>query len=209
MKERGIILTSEEVKATLDGQKTQMRTVITPQPEIPHDHDQIYIDGFGTCCSSQGIFGSENFKGAIVHFDCSYQVGDRLWVKETWGYYRGFAEDLKKDERRIIYKADQDNCGQYLRYPIETPPLWVDQRTPWKPSTQMSRWASRITLELTNVRVERLQDISEEDARAEGHCCGGCPSRNLFDACWDSGAKPEHQWDKNPLVLVREYKRIE
>ena len=121
-----------------------------------------------------------------------YQPGDRLWVKETWCNY---------DDWLYIYKA--------------TPPNWA-HNIGWSPSTHMPRDAARITLEVTNVRVERLQEISEKDAKAEGAPCiemAGSPGvsthTNGFATLWDSLAKPGTRWDNDPWVWVVEFKIVE
>lgn len=125
--------------------------------------------------------------------------GDRLWVRETWAKQEFHTQPLK-----IRYRADHDD---------EAGLPWS-----WKPSIHMPRWASRINLEITGIRVERVQDISEEDAEAEGvHGCdwghgmdyGGKPCYcKPFEALWDSiNAKRGYSWDSNPWVWVVEFKQ--
>lgn len=128
---------------------------------------------------------------------CPYgEIGDFLWVRETWGVRDGM----------IVYRANDEDMP-------------LDKGEKWKPSIHMWRNASRITLEITNVRIERLQEISESDARAEGVSKyeGECPLRNKrlnkyqlqFAALWDSiNAKRGLGWDVNPFVWVIEFKRI-
>ena len=158
-----------------------------------------------------GIFvssGAINGHGVVSMTDagirevrCPYgQPGDRLWVREAW----------KVDLNHRFYRADGDPGG-----PV-----------PWTPSIHMPRWASRITLEVTGVRVERPQDISEADAKAEGvHRCldglwsGGAWKHlrrpncyadpcNAFCDLWASINGPG-SWDANPWVWVVEFRRVE
>jgi len=140
---------------------------------------------------------------------CPYgQPGDRLWVREAWHtderdleYARAKHEDAMSDSP-IYYRADpeNDNAG-----------------CTWRPSIHMPRWASRITLEITRVRVERLQEISEKDAIAEGadpYLHPVHPGReglrhvDGFRSLWESINGPG-SWDANPWVWVIEFKRVE
>jgi len=143
MKEHPIIFSGPMVRAILAGQKTQTRRVIKPQPS------QIFYDRLHTRCpvayKVEGIKGKEWLKHP-------YQPGDRLWVRETWNQIslgnKKFGYDIQ-----YWYKADDTDEN-------------FDNK--WRPSIHMPRKACRLILEITAVRVERLQDISEEDARAEG-----------------------------------------
>lgn len=136
--DRPILFTPDNVRKILDGGKTQTRRVIKPQP-VPYDECGHPFAGFPW----MPVGG--------VHQDrwpCPFgQVGDHLWVRETW-QHNPFGG--------IVYKAGSGivNC---------------DGRG-WKPSIHMPRWASRLTLEITAVKIEQVQDISEDDAMAEvGH----------------------------------------
>ena len=130
-----------------------------------------------------------------------FAKGQRLWVRESWAWY-----PLDHDPTCVIYRAD---------YPHGTPCPPEYER--WRPCIHMPRWASRILLEVTAVRVERLQDISEADAQAEG-ATGQCPVGNLriyneaplayhFAQIWEQ-AHP-NTWDQNPWVWVIDFQRIE
>jgi hypothetical protein len=195
MKERPILFSAPMVRALLSGTKTQTRRVVKPQP---------YADEQGNACWNGSNFGQDG-RGPLfrslaspvpssrtkrVH--CPYGApGDRLWVRETWcSLTTGFA-----------YAAD---------------PIW--SRAPgerWRPSIHMPRAASRITLEITGVRVERLQDISEPDAQAEG-CALECMTPTGDDsgsaihgpggyrALWESINGPG-SWEANPWVWVVEF----
>lgn len=124
---------------------------------------------------------------------CPYgQPGDRLWVREAWMDLRGVDGAVGP----CMYRATFGNAPDGGK---------------WRPSIHMPRWASRITLEVTGMRVERLQDISEADARAEGVSRAQCPDWHAttdFRAIWESINGPG-SWDANPWVWVVEFKRLE
>lgn len=219
MKERPILFNGEMVRAILDGRKSQTRRVINPQGAIIEPVGDV----FRIC--------NLNNKSLITmkeDIKCPYgQPGDRLWVRET------FSEAFKRDEpasNGCVYKSD------YLK-PTQLDPGFSDHNT-WKPSIHMPRWASRINLEITNVRVERVQDISEGDAESEGTpniipclndecdpeegCCacdhtgkvrvgfGLISYKECFQSLWNSiNEKRGFGWDLNPWVWVIEFKRIE
>ena len=135
--------------------------------------------------------------------------GDRLWVRETWAEYVDVESGVHDDER-FCYRATDK-----MMLPVK-----------WRPSIHMPRWASRITLEVTGVRVERLQEISEADARVEGvgrdtnpcdhvrqSCadigCLGPTHRASFCELWDTlNAKRGYSWESNPWVWVVEFKLV-
>ena len=146
MTDRPILFSAPMVRALLDGRKTQTRRMIKAR---------------GDCCLFDGSWsdcyvldpGNAEWRARSIRF----AVGDRLWVKETWRAHRAYDQyrpGLIGTESRIWYEADgRDNC---------------DQHGKGRPSIFMPRWASRLTLVVTDVRVERLRTISEEDAQAEG-----------------------------------------
>lgn len=228
MKDTPILMTGEMVRAVLSGRKTQTRRVIDgvngKMPEGLEEyqvHAVRLVDGF-----LQGIVGDSSDFVQLVHGQgknyqgiptrCPYgSPGDRLWVKETFGL-------IPEDGGTYVYRA--------------TGPEWgTECGLKWKPSIFMPREASRITLEITDIRVERVQDISEEDARAEGAEREFCPEdddSHLADAderaagysppksfcagfknLWDSiNAKRDggiYSWERNPWVWVISFKRIE
>ena len=144
-----------------------------------------------TCCACAGC-------GAIVH--SGHRVGgDRLYVRETWSAphaYDHLPPRLIPKDARINYAATEDRGGLL-----------------WRPSIHMPRWASRISLGITSVRVERLQDISEADAIAEGvrnslHLPGGRFARENFAHLWWT-INGDGSWESNPWVWVIEFKRVE
>lgn len=183
MKERPILFSGPMVNAILENRKTQTRRVVKPQPE----RDPACGVWFPatTAKRKRHYANEEHFRrGLPIDWSPYGVVGDRLWVREAWQDGNG----------GIYYRADGIHPG------------------PWKPAIHMPRWASRITLEITGVRVERLQDISNDDARAEGvpEWDGDEPGdyRGSFRDVWDSINGKRHPWSSNPWVWVREFKRI-
>jgi hypothetical protein len=187
---RPILFGGPMVRAILAGRKTQTRRVIR----------YAHADGLGlwTAPPLGGYFAEHVFGACYAKLaPCPYGVpGDRLWVREAWADHVGpFGES-----RFALYRADGD-----------------ERAGPWRPSIFMPRWASRITLEVTAVRVERLQQISEEDAKAEGmefdgtwwlggtHPVKGTlqcwpTAAKAFERGWDSINGKRAPWDANPWV---------
>lgn len=186
MRERPILFSGEMVRAILEGRKSQTRRVIVPQPMRGHWIDR--VKGYSEAWA-------EYFSNAKVHgtLSCPYgEVGDRLWVREAW---RKHPEFDYRGPGGCLYFADRGHKFD----------------GPWKPSIHMPRWASRITLEVTSIRVERLRDISEEDAEAEGiQFIRDVPdvdetlsAKELFEVLWDSiNGKRGYGWKVNPWVWV-------
>lgn len=145
MKERQILFSAPMVRAILEGRKTQTRRAVKMKPWHSIEERD---DG------QQWPWMYDGDRDADYWLPCPYgQPGDRLWVRETWAPYDDYTMHLRA-QGDVFYRAD---CLQDFK---------TDGR--WRPSIHMPRWASRILLEITDVRVERLQDISEEDAIAEG-----------------------------------------
>ena len=160
----------------------------------------------------------DKFFGAFDEFlamKCPYGApGDWLWVRETFCH--------KSDDGRIVYNKDGnfDPSCFYYRATDATPEAIDDdghmryckdgtQSSPWKPSIFMPRYASRITLEVTGIRVERLQDISQPDACSEGTpSIKGCSEQEAYAALWAKTNGPE-SWDANPWVWIVEFKRVQ
>lgn len=144
MKERPILMTPDNAQKCHDGTKTQTRRVIKPQPL----HISWFEDQSGWCARVREDTGSAEHP-AYVMVPCPYGVvGDQLWVREA------FCLCGDEGSKKPLYR------GQCEEYPSLKPI--------WKPSIHMPRWACRTVLEITDVRVERLQEIGEEDAIAEG-----------------------------------------
>lgn len=203
VKERPIIFSGEMVSAILDGRKTQTRRVVKGVEGI----NQIGRDS-----DNRWWHWKDNIQHTPIHIRCPYgKPGDRLWVRETFIHF----DQTPTPTGEVIpggygYRADLDDCGQV---PV-TDETGTCLRTPkdnWKPSIYMPRAASRITLEITNVRVERLQSISEADAIAEGIANAAYavnPVTN-FGNLWDKiNGKKHHPWAGNPWVWVIEFKKI-
>ena len=187
MKERPMLFTGDMVRAILAGQKTQTRRIIKGRP-------------------------SKTQQDALF---CPYgHPSDRLWVQEAW-YYEMHMHDMTAGEpnlpgglysHRCIYRADQPD------YPVD---IGVGGDG-WCPPCRMPRWASRITLEITDVYVGRVQDIHEEDAIAEGidprklSYLSGERAVTKFSVLWNSiYAADGLGWDVNPWVWVITFKRME
>ncbi len=224
MKERGMIFNGEMVRAILDGRKTQTRRIIK---DCTVGRDQI----------SKFIQIEKKFIGCYPEDvpelirECSpYGVpGDRIWVRETWatlGNEDGCCVDwegnlCKGDERSAarIYRAScEQRPGDYGLWSIPDDAYWKPHTKEhkfegaWRPSIHMPRWASRILLEITNVRVERLKSISDGDAVREGcstadMMSGDCVA-DVFARLWAS-IYGQESWNANPWVWVIEFKRVE
>lgn len=208
MKERPILFSAPMVRAILDGRKMQTRRIVKPQPTgsstwLP------YSNGFDVS------FYPNNVKAFPARLVCPYgTAGSRLWVREATAY-----AEADNGSEMLVYGADLAVAGVYqlgdgpksLNGFLED--KWIPERNgtlKFKPSIHMPRWASRITLEITGVRVERLWDISHADALAEGveydvSKDGGSPVA-CFTALWRSINGPE-SWNENPWVWVVEFKR--
>lgn len=224
MKERPMIFNAEMVRAILDGRKTQTRRPINPQPELPKG------SGFSWKGAVYGS-GSDDHETNrnFAHTKCPFgKPGDRIWVRETfqgplfdWDMMDSYCNDSAPFEKPefCVYKADG----------VPTPEFYdADDvlHCRWRPSIHMPRWASRITLEITGVGVQRLQSITPNDAAREGlvklpatgrYCLnqgdqyfGGAShdAREVFSGLWES-IYGEESWQANPWVWVIEFKRIE
>lgn len=226
VKERGILFSAPMVRALLDGSKTQTRRVVKHRwPQLwsePWHATGKVLDSLTTQPGAWMEFrhrqqDEPGYTGspASTLVPCPYgQPGDRLWVRETWGlhaygddtdWHKGPCTVLDLDDSVIAYRADwgpmQESCH-------------------WRPSIHMPRAASRITLEIVSVRVERLEDISATDALQEGlEACWDLPTRQNNPVCWATAVQLYRElwesingtgsWDANPWVWVVEFKRIE
>ncbi|HCI6368945.1 hypothetical protein [Klebsiella pneumoniae] len=202
MKERGVIFNGEMVRAILHGRKTQTRRIMKPQPEpCPRGGHWWPSNVFKTMLHVEDeMQNGKGGWGGLVGDACPFgDVGDRIWVRETWAEAGASAPDLK------LYRAN---------YPEHVPSIYENvppaEEIRWTPSIHMPRWASRILLEITNVRVERLRSMSQDDARAEGVIAASGPMEAglAFRELWDS-IYGEESWKANPWVWVIEFKRVE
>ena len=210
MKERPILFSAPMVCAILEGRKTQTRRVVKPQPnrgsELTRMQDG-YADGF-----IRAVFAQDDEPNAYG-IKCPFgQHGDRLWVRETWCVGSLFDDFAPRD-----LSPPTENSRLALDYAADAKRIWgPEDQGRWRPSIHMPRWASRITLEITSVRVERLQDISDFDAYQEGAPSKAgtitgpyCMSyKEGFRALWESIYGPG-SWGANPWVWVLEFKRVE
>jgi len=215
MKERPIIFSGEMVRAILVGLKTQTRRPV--KHSIP--------------------LGILKIDEALTHSDiermCPFgRLGSKLWVRETYrvAAASGYMPENgpNKYEATIEYKSTYERPinGNRMGRTVELPEmnfagnLRVDGGVAWRPSIHMPRWASRITLEITDVRAERVQEIREKDSRAEGifiKSYGDYQRKNnvafwqiyrhAFKEAWNSIYGPD-AWDRNDWVWVIEFKRI-
>ncbi len=219
MKERPIIFNGDMVRAILDGRKTQTRRLVKKNhvghiefmggsDEEKHEFEFVGLeygewqDEKGNTHTPEWLVSCTEYpeEGVVPIGQLLGAVGDRLWVRETW---------------RQFSSSDECGCSES---PCSCPPNGTalfkashdDGESKWKPSIHMPRWACRIILEITNVRVERLQDISKEDAKAEGFDYPPEPNMNFklgarhnFLFTWDQiyGNSAE-----NPWVWVIEFK---
>lgn len=205
MKERPIIFNTEMVKAVLSGNKTQTRRVIKN-----YDH---YACLTGDCPHDKQIECDRVMREMSPYG----QAGNRLWVRET--FYEAFKKT--EDSSGCIYLADYGFDIGLVSYE-EAKHSWS-----WRPSIHMPRWGSRINLEIINVKVEQIQNISEDDAKAEGVKWNQKVEHILWDwgykrgiklsndslvnfyDLWDSiNEKRGYGWSKNPWVWVVEFKVI-
>lgn len=235
-KERPILFSGPMVRAILDGRKTQTRRVVKPQPK-PH-YREVRVAGDqvvgrpivpGPCAAGGG-----GWEGIA---DCPFGApGDTLWVRETWQFYDWCSDGMP----HIKYEADgavlyhdygfDDDWAEKLQN------TWADLSDPknyaidgraadrrWRPSIHMPHWASRLTLEVVSVKVERVQDISEADAVAEGptrtaHLVGWPvqeveytqTARDAFHRDWDwINGNRWFGWEANPWVWAVTFQRAD
>ena len=220
MTERGMIFNREMVRAILDGRKTQTRRIMKNQPAGDRPDSPALIRNVGGGFQWYGHYGESSI------FNCPLgSIGDRIWVREThqgplfnYEQMESYLEDSSKFEKPEFckYAADGKPAPEY--YDADD-----NLHCGWRPSIHMPRWASRILLEITDVRVERLNAISEEDARAEGIIDGGCLNCGEPEPCGCANPEPDatdafaylwksiygdDSWNANPWVWVIEFKRI-
>ena len=204
-KEGPILFNGAMVRAIIDGRKTQTRRIVKPQPEA-WSHDTV---GYELAMPECRPLYPYSFCKAYCKLG---EVGDRLWVRETCR-----AEELPSGLDGVRYAAD-DAFREIENTEIGSD-LWFDlfsysnARGKQVPSIHMPRWASRINLEITGVRVERLNEISRADAIAEG-CEMPTQRKGMhpwpeiqFESLWES-INGTGSWAANPFVWVVEFKRV-
>jgi hypothetical protein len=180
MNEKPILMSGVNVRAILAGHKTQTRRVIKPQPVLGKPWRHGWLEHTVEMMDTLAAYAP-------------HKKGDRLWVRETWM----LSDDCQAwdipgafHEPKVIYRADIAEPGSGWRSPIFMP-----------------KWAARIWLEVTGVRVERVQDIDNDGIRAEGirYSIGYMPLwLELFSELWDN-INPKFPWESNPWVWVYEF----
>lgn len=245
MKDRPILFSGEMVRAILDGRKTQTRrlvridgspvrvgkNVLRRQRGIPADASNVRMCGPYLKCDAPA--GSDTVSSRV---ECPYGApGDRLWVRETFAAFA--AEGRPTTPRDARYVVLRDGAQVYAdgetHPPLANYAAGAFDDIKWRPSIHMPRWASRITLEVVSVRVERLRAITEEDARAEGvdwvaphpygerwdddredprevgYPGGGSFARDNFRRLWDSINGKRAAWAQNPWVWAVEFRMVQ
>ena len=199
MSERPILFSGPMVRAILEGRKTQTRRVLKPSAYLRRYNDERRLNLSEAQLLDAKAHAARVNIGRGLPSPCG-APGDTLWVRETWAPSR-----FKAGDPNYAYRADGEREG-------------VGR---WRPSIHMPRRASRLTLRIKSVRVERLQEISQGDAQAEGlsgpmidaeldaivNQIGLAPSK-AFRALWDSINEKSHPWASNPWVWVVEFERV-
>lgn len=205
--EKPILFSGAMVQAIQDGRKTQTRRIIDFKKIAKQSGSRSGKLAYSDTFKSWAVFGGSEADVALVN--CPYgKIGDTLWVRETHSVVpvkKEFA--LRDNDMGVIYKADGDEAFEKIKDGWQFSGQWT-------PSIHMFRWASRITLQTKNIRVERLQDISEDDARAEGvvpYTATSEPFPNYvaaFADLWDSlNESRGFGWEVNPFVCVIEFEK--
>ena len=215
--ERPILFNAEMVNAILAGRKTQTRRVVKPQPTTCND------DRGGHWWPSNAVQSMVHIENELQDYDGNWgglietcnpfgEIGDRLWVRETHALIPSTAYRAS-DVQQVINPDDNETAS------IFKAGFSLSQSGfKWKPSIHMPRWACRIVLEITKIRIERLQDITKEDAKAEGFDYSTHPSaikmgyavgaRTNFRHTWEE-IYGTTSWNQNPWVWVVEFKVVQ
>jgi hypothetical protein len=215
LKERGILFSAALIQPILADVKKQTRRAIVLrefQPSKTPGYDWTFRD-------NRGLWQDFTIARLIESKFCPFHVGNRLWVKEAWDYFGGDEYLYQADAHAVIYR-ERDEC------------LAAHTTRRWRSPICMPRWAARITLEVTTVSVQRLHDISEADACAEGvepytppHGCisldqrvpgpgfdsvrlGDQPHRLPFADLWDRLNGKRSPWERNPWIWALTFARV-
>ena len=215
LSDKPVVLSDQMVRAVLDGRKTQLRQALKPQPPDGYVFAEwVYMPDL-----MFARFENHDPPDGMWTKRCPH-YGRRLWIREAWlplddVHRQKFSEPLgapldygpkfPPTRNGFAYRATTDGDGDKIR---------KEYGYKWRPAITMPRWASRITLQISNIRMERVQDITEEDARAEGCWIdeathGPCDDsaidvyRDLWDKTNGSGS-----WARNPWVWVYVFQRL-
>lgn len=195
MKERPILFSDALVRAILEGRKTETRRPFVPRSartkdlfrQLTEGEQMIRNGGDGSCL--------RGCKDRLVRDHAPFGApGDRLWIRECFAKV-AFNDE---DETKPVYRADGCDYSEYTT--LDNEPFR------WTPSIHMPRWASRITLDITSIGVERVQDITEEGAQREGFERNEWPARENFARAWDG---IYGNWEASPWVWVVGFKVAE
>ena len=209
IRERPILFSAPLVRAILNGTKTMTRRLVKPQPptveavrEKSGSGYHIFWDDRCDCFRVAGpVWAVRDLMGREPEWRCKLGLPrERLWVREAFDWVAGSTQKSGEPAKRFnitLYRATADG----------PPPTGK-----WTPSIHMPRWASRITLEIVSLGIERLQAISEEDAKSEGveydaSKEDGAPLPR-FHKLWDK-LNPNNPWESNPWVWRIAFRRIE
>jgi hypothetical protein len=208
MKDRPILMCGEMVRATLDGTKTQTRRIVLKHPTLNDDYDFKYFRDTKQGKLRAIFFANRSPKRKELLMpsfgvDCPYGVvGSKLWVKENHRLLDCLCKETCRVKGYVYYEADQSGYDGASTCKL-------------RPSIHMPRWASRLTLEITEVRVERVQDITEADAKAEGvpasknvEMKDGSPCYRIpYQILWNQ-INGCDAWDKNPWCWCITFRRL-
>ena len=193
-----ILFNTEMVRAILDGRKTCTRRVAKNVPDHIHRIEPVYENGRFQfdCFYSSYVVALDAYADFCMPCLPPYQQGDILYVRETWSH-----PIVPSDKNRYVYRADEVAEDGFK-----------NEAHIWHPSIHMPKEAARIWMKVTDVRVERLQEMTDDDAEAEG--CFDYTSTALgFPDVWDSTIKKSnldrYSWQANPWVWVIEFERCE
>lgn len=223
MKERPILFSGPMVRAIIDGRKTQTRRILTIDPAYEFTEIIIAERDTRVYFELSRKIKDRPLAIPICHIKCPFgTVGDHLWLRETWAVGNPFdhvAPSLLHDTCAVDYAADEKR-------------IWSpEDQGRWRPSIHMPRWASRITLEITDISVQRLQDIGKDGRKAKDVLSEGITKAAIererewfhpddapaiaFSRLWNSlqidknSGKPGASWSDNPLVWAITFKAIQ
>jgi hypothetical protein len=211
--EKPILFSGEMVRAILAGRKTQTRRLVTvpwkgSRRALPYEPWWVSEDGKLLAQDEYGDFHEASTRMAPYG-----HAGDRLWVKETFQinhvkYVRGrLPKSRPTTLAEVLYRADGNYAEQFEQ--VDSPEMAI-----WRPSIFMPRWASRLTLAVTGVRIERLHAITDDDAKAEGvwheprHDGMLSHPRLAYAELWDKINGKRAPWEKNPWVWVVDFRVV-